>query len=100
MSFFNIPLELPTADLHDQFFKYGKIKSSFKLKKKRILGRVIEIGTRVVQFEELTEHIPIYLSMYERKIRVIYTGQPKREAKQKKQIEKTTTTQPKNTTQP
>ena len=55
----------------------------------------------MVQFEELTEHIPILIPMFGRTIRVIYTGQPEREGNNKKtKQERNTKTTLKETTQP
>ena len=54
--------------------RYGEIQSSFKVKK-RIIGKVIEIGTRVVQFKSLKGPIPKIIRFANRSIRVKHTGQ-------------------------
>ena len=57
VSFFNVPLEMPEELFYSHLEKYGTTVSSFKAKKK-ILGKVIEIGTRDVQFSKLNGPIP------------------------------------------
>ena len=75
VSLMGVPLELPPHVVELEMRKYGDIKSSFMVKKK-IGGLVVFNGVRVYQFLLIKRHIPRNISMYGRKVRVIYTGQP------------------------
>ena len=65
---------MPNDILYTYLEQYGEILSSF-IVKKRILGKVIQIGTRVVQFNSLKGPIPKIIRFANRNIRVIHTGQ-------------------------
>lgn len=75
VSLFNIPLEAPEHMVSEHMGRYGEIHGSFKVKKK-FLGKVIYIGTRVYQFKLLNRDIPRNISMFGRGVRVMYSGQP------------------------
>ena len=65
---------MPDDILYSYLERYGEILSSFKVKK-RIIGKVIEIGTRVVQFKSLKGPIPKIIRFANCSIRVKHTGQ-------------------------
>ena len=75
-----VPLEMPPEIIDMYMSKYGDIKGHFRVKRK-IGGLVIYNGTRVYQFRNITKHIPHFISILNKKVRVIYTGQPERPAK-------------------
>ena len=72
---------MPNDILYTYLEQYGEILSSF-IVKKRILGKVIQIGTRVVQFNSLKGPIPKIIRFANRNIRVIHI----RDKKTKKKI--------------
>lgn len=75
VSFFNIPMEIPDDLVAQELSKYGEIHGGFRVKK-RLLGKVIYNGTRVYQYKKINNHIPRFIRLFGRMIKVQYTGQP------------------------
>ena len=75
VSLMGVPLEMPPQIAQKALSRYGSIKGHFMVKKK-FGGLVIFNGVRVYQFRAITKHIPRFLTILNRRVKVIYTGQP------------------------
>ena len=85
VSLFNIPLEMPDADVSNYISRYGKVVKFYR-SKKTFLGKSLFTDTRVY-FLELVKPIPKSLNIGGRPVRTVYTGQDQAMADHKAKLE-------------